>query len=349
MKKIRMGVIGLAGIGKNHIAGIQGSKDAELVALCDINRETLEKAGIKYEISDVMLFDNHMEMLLCTEIDAISICTPNDTHFPIAMDAIKLGKPFALEKPTALNTEEVRLLKDAADECGIRHMITFSYRYKTAARFARQLIADGHLGEIRHVYGQYFQGWALRPELPLIWRFDKAITGSGALGDLGSHLLDLIRFVVGDITKVSAQTGTFIETRKHLVTGLPVKVDVDDYCNVMATLSNGASATLAITRHAIGRGNYQRFEIYGTKGGLVYNLEDSDTLDICLGTISGNAKDYHRIALPGNCKSDQMQAFFDICNGKGDGLSATLADGLANQVLLDAILESAESGTWITI
>ena len=317
MKKIRMGVIGLAGIGKNHIAGIQGSKDAELVALCDINRDTLQKSGIQYEIPEAMLFDNHEEMILCPEIDAISICTPNNTHFPIAMDAIEHEKPFALEKPTALDTEEVRLLKEAADKCGIRHMITFSYRYKTAARFARRLVADGHLGEIRHVYGQYFQGWALNPELPLIWRFNKAITGSGALGDLGSHLLDLIRFIVGDITKVSSQTGTFIETRKHPQSGLPVKVDVDDYCNVMATLSNGASATLAITRHAMGRGNYQRFEVYGTKGGLVYNLEDSDTLDICLGTISGNAKDYHRIALPDNCKSDQMQAFFDILDDKG--------------------------------
>ena len=349
MNRIRMGVVGLGGISRSHIAGILASKDAGLVAVCDINRETLSKAGILYGIPEAMLFDNHTEMFRCPDIDAISICTPNDSHFPIAMDAIKAGKPFALEKPTALNAEEVRQLKEAADEYGIHHMITFSYRYKTAARFARQLIADGHLGEIRHIFAQYFQGWALNPELPLSWRLSKAISGSGALGDLGSHLLDLIRFIVGDITKVSAQTGTFIGTRRNQETGLPQKVDVDDYCNVMATLANGASATLAITRHAIGRGNYQRFEIYGTKGGLVYNLEDSDTLDICLGTISGNAKDYHRIALPGNCKSDQMQAFFDICNGKGDGLSATLADGLANQVLLDAILESAESGTWITI
>jgi predicted dehydrogenase len=349
MNRIRMGVIGIGGISRGHIAGIKASKDAELVALCDINRETLEKAGILYGISEDMLFDNHADMFRCPDIDAVSICTPNDSHFPIARDAIRAGRPFALEKPTALDTEEVRQLKEAADESGIRHMITFSYRYKTAARFARQLIAEGHLGEIRHIYAQYFQGWALSRELPLIWRFNKAITGSGALGDLGSHLLDLVRFIVGDITKVSAQTGTFIGTRRNQETGFPQKVDVDDYCNVMAAMANGASATLGISRHAIGRGNYQRFEVYGTKGGLVYSLEDADSLDICLGAVSGNAKDYHRIALPENCRSDQMQSFFDILNGRGDGLSATLADGLINQVLLDSILDSAESGRWISV
>lgn len=347
MKTIRMGIIGLAGIGKVHAGGTLRSKDATLAALCDIDPDVLEKAGIQYGIPKDRLFPDHRAMLDSGTVDAVSICTPNDCHYPIAMDAIARGIPFVLEKPVTLHAGEAFHLKAAADEAGVPHIVSFSYRYKAAARFARKLIRDGQIGEIRHVCCQYFQQWALDDDLELIWRFRKNRSGSGTLADLGSHVLDLVRFLAGDIMEVCAHAGTFTPYRTDPANGLPGAVDVDDFCHVMGTLRGGIPVTVATTRYAIGRGNWQRIEIYGTKGGLVYGLEDEDFLEICLGSVSARSKDYHRVAVPDEYRSDQMQAFFDTVNGRGDGLSATMTDGLANQRLLDAILASVDQRRWV--
>lgn len=347
MDAIRMGIIGLAGIGKVHASGTGKSKDATLAALCDIDPVVLAEAGIRYGIPQGRLFLDHQAMLDSGVVDAVSICTPNDTHYPIAMDAIRRGIPFVLEKPVTLNADEALRLRNAADEARIAHIVAFSYRYKAAARFARKLIRDGQLGEIRHVNCQYFQQWALDGDLELIWRFRRSRSGSGTLADLGSHMLDLVRFLVGDISEVCAHAGTFTPYRTDPADGLPRAVDVDDFCHVMGMLPGGVPVTMATTRYAIGRGNWQRVEVYGTKGGLVYGLEEDDFLEICLGSVSARSKDYHRIAVPDECRSDQMQAFFDTVRGRDDGLSATMNDGLANQRLLDAILASAAQRRWV--
>ena len=282
MDAIRMGIIGLAGIGKVHASGTGKSKDATLAALCDIDPVVLAEAGIRYGIPQGRLFLDHQAMLDSGVVDAVSICTPNDTHYPI-----------------------------------------------------------------RHVNCQYFQQWALDGDLELIWRFRRSRSGSGTLADLGSHMLDLVRFLVGDISEVCAHAGTFTPYRTDPADGLPRAVDVDDFCHVMGMLPGGVPVTMATTRYAIGRGNWQRVEVYGTKGGLVYGLEEDDFLEICLGSVSARSKDYHRIAVPDECRSDQMQAFFDTVRGRDDGLSATMNDGLANQRLLDAILASAAQRRWV--
>jgi predicted dehydrogenase len=351
MKKIRMGVIGLGGISNVHIEGILSSPDAELVALCDIDKSVLKQKAEKYGITESHCFLKHMDLLECPDVDAVSICTPNSSHFDIAADVIRHKKPLALEKPITLNLEEASKLKEMAEEAGVHNMICFSYRFKAAARYARWLIANGHLGKIHHVYAQYLQSWGKSESLPLIWRFVEDISGSGAHGDLGSHMLDLTRFLVGDFVKVCAQAGTFITKRKKLDSEEYGTVDVDDYCNYMAELEGGIPATFNITRYAYGRGNYQRIEIYGSKGGLVYTLDEKgdgvDTIELCLGEPYEQAKDYHQLPVPNHFKANQMQSFFDIIQGKGDGLAATLEDGYINQELLDSIIESFKEEKWV--
>lgn len=351
MKKIRMGVIGSGGISRIHIEGILASPDAELVALCDINGSVLQEKAEMYKIPKSRRFSNHAELLECPDVDAVSICTPNSSHFKIAADAIRHKKPLALEKPITINLDEARKLKVMAEEAGVPNMVCFSYRFRAAARFAKWLIENGHLGEIRHVYVQYLQSWGNNENLPLVWRFVKEITGSGAHGDLGSHMLDMTRFLAGDFVKVCAQAGTFITKRKKIDSNEYGTVDVDDYCNYMAELEGGIPATFNITRYAYGRGNYQRIEVYGSKGGLVYILDEkgdmAETIQICSGDLYEQARDYHQLPVPERFGANQMQSFFDIVQGKGDGLAATLEDGYKNQLLLDSIIESFEKEKWI--
>lgn len=348
MAVIRMGIVGLGVIAENiHIPGIINSPDAELVAVCDSDKEILERKGQLYGIPEDRRFLNYLDLLSCPDVDAISICTPNDSHFSIAMEALRHRKPILLEKPITLNYEEASQLENILRENMLPNMVCFSYRFKAAARYARYIIRSGWLGEIFHVYGQYLQSWAMNEELPLVWRFKKELCGSGALGDLGSHMIDLIRFLLGDFDKVIAHTGTFIPKRKDVVTGKTAEVDVDDYCHFMAQIGGKIAGTFEISRYAYGRGNYQRVEVYGTKGALVYNLEDEDTLEVCIGDVDKETKAFHKVKIPEQFKVNQMQAFFDMVNAKSDGLAATISDGAYAQKIIDGILKSAGTGRWI--
>jgi predicted dehydrogenase len=343
-----MGVIGLGGISNVHIPGIVNSKAAELVAICDIKEDVLKEKGDKYNITENRRFTNYVDLINCNDVDAVSICTPNDSHFLIAMDSIRFNKPFALEKPITLTKAEAIQIYNAANIKKLPNMVCFSYRFKAAVRYARFLVQSGQLGEIHHVYAQYLQSWG-NSSVPLVWRFNKAITGSGALGDLGSHALDLVRFITGqEIKKVIAHAGTIVKERMKLNSNEMGTVDVDDYCHYLAELENGISSTFEITRFGFGRGNYQRFEIYGTKGGLVYSLDNNgtgkDTLEFCY-----NGQLYQEVAIPEEFKVDQMQSFFDIINEKGDGLAANIKDGVMNQIVIDAILQSIDEERWIYI
>ncbi|WP_410512013.1 Gfo/Idh/MocA family oxidoreductase [Paenibacillus sp. BR2-3] len=346
MNKLRIGVIGLGGIADFHIAGIQESPDAEVWAICDCNEETLQRRGNELNIPDSRRYLNYEELLLNPEVDAVTIGTPNYNHFTIAYAAIKHRKPFALEKPVTLDTREADILNEMIELNPIPHMICFSYRYKPAARYAKLLIKQGKIGDIRHVYCQYLQGWGLHESVPLVWRFQKELSGSGALGDLGSHVLDLNRFLVGEIERVFADAGTIMKERELVGGEGKGEVDVDDFCHVLARLEGGISSTMSITRFAYGRGNYQQFEIHGTKGALIYNLEEEDTLYVNFAEEKDEG--FRKAEIPDECKVGQMQAFFDLVNGKGDGLNATMKDGYINQKTLDSIIDSFTEEKWVS-
>jgi predicted dehydrogenase len=344
-----MGVIGLAGVANYHIKGILQSQDAELWAISDVNEVTLKMKAEEYSIPDSRSYTNYLDMLQHSGIDALSICTPNFNHFEIALAAIENKIPFAVEKPVALNTDEVEILNRKVQESNLPNMVCFTYRYKSAARYAKWLVAQGSLGRITHVYTQYLQSWAINEQIPLLWRFQKSLSGSGALGDLGSHILDLTRFLVGDVEKIFSHAGTLVKERNIIGSQELGEVDVDDFCHWMAQLEGNISSTAAISRFAYGRGNYQRVEIYGTEGSLVYNLEEDDSLEVCLPGENGHSNGFQKVAIPDSFKSDQMQSFFDIVNGNSDGLSATMQDGYINQKSLDAIIQSFTEGAWVSL
>lgn len=349
---IRIGSIGLGGISSGvHIPGIRKSKDLELVALCDINEERLKERAAQYGILLDHCFTDYKDLIDCPDVDAVDISTPNNVHGEIAEYAAKAGKPYDLEKPITLNKEEAKSLYDVTKDAGVKSMICFSYRYKASARYARSLIKSGRLGRIYHVNMQYYQAWGLEhKDAALVWRFVKDIAGSGSLGDLGCHALDLCEFVTGEeYDKVFAHNGTFVHERRLLEGEGKGKVDVDDYFNIFVETKSGASFSFEISRFNYGRGNYQRMEIYGEKGAIVYHLDripGVDEIEICDETTGDK---YVPLEIPEEFKVDQMQSFADIVNGCEDGLSATIEDGLRSQILLDAILEAAEKGTWVKL
>lgn len=346
MKKLKIGVIGLGGIADYHIRCILANPEAELWAICDVSEQKLAEKADELGIPKDRCYSRHNDLLSNADIDAVVIGTPNISHFELAYAAIKQGVPFALEKPITMDTKEAFILLDEWKKNPVPHMVCFSYRYKAAARYARQLVQDGKLGRIHHVYSQYLQSWAIPKEVPLYWRFSKKLSGSGALGDLGSHILDLHRFMIGETSSVIAHADTIVEERELPDGSGRGKVDVDDFCHVLARMEGGISSSMQISRFAHGRGNYQQIEIYGSEGSLVYNLEERDTLQVNLRNEEGG---FRYAEIPDDCQAEQMQSFINLLKGTDDGLNATLEDGYANQLELDAIIESFQQGRWVAI
>lgn len=355
-KVIRVGSVGLGEIWNGvHRPGIDRSPDLKLIAICDIDEKKLNETGERLGIDPAHRFLNYHDLINCPDVDAVDICTPNDVHFPVAMAAVEAGKPYDVEKPITMTGEEADILAKATEEKGLPNMVCFSYRFKAAARFAKDLIARGKIGRVYHVDMQYFQAWGLpRADCPLVWRYVKKRTGSGALGDLGCHALDLVRFVLDkEYVRVVGHTGTYVTERRLLEGNGMGPVDVDDFCNYMADMEDGISASFQITRFAFGRGNYQRMEIYGSEGAIVYSLDATqgvdDEIEVCSGDINAEAHAYTKLHIPEYYYSDQMQSFADIINGVEKGKAARIQDGQANQHVVDAILSSAESGKWVEL
>src|SRR5215212_9207233 len=196
------------------------------------------------------------------DIDLVDISTPGDSHAEIAIAAARAGKAVFCEKPLANTLPEARAMLAAVRKAGVTHMICHNYRRIPAVQVAAQLIASGRLGKIRHYRATYLQDWIVDPKFPLLWRLQKDLAGSGALGDLASHSVDLARFLVGEIAEVSAAMETFVKRRP--MPGRPGRtgaVTVDDAAIAVVRFANGALGSIEASRMAPGRRNFNRFEI----------------------------------------------------------------------------------------
>jgi predicted dehydrogenase len=352
MKKIfRMGVIGCGGVSGGHIRGIMDSPDLELTALCDILPEKLAEKMKQSGVPEDACYSDYRALLDSGKVDAVSICTPNNVHYPMAMDAVKRNIPYAVEKPVCNSAAEALTLAEETEKKKLPHMVCFSYRFVPAARYARDIVAGGELGKLYHINGEYLQGWGLpgpgAMEFgPFVWRFNKEIAGSGACGDLGCHMLDLFRFITNrEFKNVMADMDTFITKRKTAGNGADIDVDVDDYINIIGQMDGPLAASLLITRFAYSRGNYQRVEIYGDYGAIRYNLEETDSIEVNMGNEPMRmGRRWCAVPVPEKYRASQMQCFADVLNRRGDGLTATIRDGYINQHIIDNLLLSAETG-----
>jgi predicted dehydrogenase len=218
------------------------------------------------------------------DIDIIDITAPSNAHKEIALCAAEAGKHIFCEKPLALTVGDAREMLSSAEKNNIKHQIGFNYRFAPAVLLAKKMINEGKIGQIFHFRGQYLQDWIIDPGFPRVWRLDKDVAGSGSHGDLGAHIIDLARFLVSDIAKVSGMSKTFIKERPmaEQMQGLSAKtegpvemapVTVDDATLFLAEFENGALGVFEATRFAAGYKNALRFEISGSKGSIVFKLE----------------------------------------------------------------------------
>lgn len=237
------------------------------------------------------------------DVQIVDICTPGDSHAEIAIAALEAGKHVLCEKPLANTVEEAEAMAEAAALAaakGVRSMVAFNYRRVPAVALARKLVAEGRLGEIRHVRAQYLQDWIVDPEFPLVWRLQKDKAGSGALGDIGAHIIDTAQYVTGQLlTGVSAITETFVKERPLAegasglaggsVTGGKGPVTVDDAALFLGRFQGGALGSFEATRFATGRKNALRLEVNGSLGSLWFDFEAMNELWFCDAADGSNA------------------------------------------------------------
>ena len=312
------------------------------------------------------------------DVGLVDVCTPGDTHAEIAIAALEAGKHVLCEKPLANTVAEAEAMVAAAEkaaESGVRSLVGFTYRRVPAIALARQLVAEGSVGQIHHVRAQYLQDWIADPDVPLSWRLQKEKAGSGALGDIGAHIIDLTQYITGErITGVSAILETFVKERPvpESFTGLagsaPVaaklgQVTVDDTAVFLARFTGGAVATYEATRFASGRKNAIRIEINGSKGSLAFDFEDMNVLNVYDHTEDARVAGFKRVLVT-EPSHPYVSAWWPAGHGLGyehafthqavDLLTAiaegrdpepSFADGLNVQRILAAVEDSAAAGS----
>jgi len=231
------------------------------------------------------------------DVDIVDICTPGWMHAEIAIAALRAGKHILVEKPLANTLSEAEAMTEAAASArakGVQSMVGFNYRRVPALALARELIAEGRLGTIRHVRAAYLQDWLADPSSPMTWRLRKDTAGSGALGDIASHAIDQVLFLLGDqVTEVSGRTHTFT-TQRPGASGLE-EVTVDDAAWATLTLASGAVASVEASRVAAGQKNALKLEIYGDKGSLLFDLENLNELGFLDATLPVREQGFRRI------------------------------------------------------
>lgn len=309
------------------------------------------------------------------DIDVIDICTPGDTHAEIAIAALEAGKHVLCEKPLANTVEEAEAMAEAAAAAaarGVRAMVGFTYRRVPAVTLARRIVASGRLGTIRHVRGQYLQDWLVDEDAPMSWRLDKSKAGSGALGDIGAHVIDMAQFVTGlDITAVGGLMETFVTSRPVAGeratlggtggTGERADVTVDDAAVFTARFGGGAIGVFEATRFATGRKNALRLEVNGSLGSIAFDFEDMNVLELHDATLPASEAGFRRVLVteadhpyvaawwpPGHGLGYEhgfTHQVVDLVNdiAHGNDPSPSFADGLAVQRVLAAVEASSDA------
>ncbi len=284
--EIGVGMLGYAFMGKAHSNAMKKLPYMiyppvavpKLAAICGRNEEATREAARRYGYESY--YTDWRDMLADDRVQLFDNGGPNDAHAEPCIAAAEAGKHVLCEKPLGRTAEESKQMWDAVVKAGVKHMVGFNYRFVPAIRQIRNLVESGALGRIYHFRAVYLQEWIMpHYDVGMIWRLNKENAGSGALGDLGAHIIDLARFLVGEIAGVSAMTKTFIPQRPR-PDGTMGAVDVDDAFAAVVEFDNGALGTLEATRFAAGRKNGQNLEINGEKGSIRFNLERMNELEV---------------------------------------------------------------------
>jgi predicted dehydrogenase len=372
-KPLNIGIVGYGFMGRTHSNAYKRVNDffevayrPVLKAVCGRSAENAKAFADKwgYESSET----DWRKLIERKDIDAIDICTPNDTHAEIAIAAAEAGKMVLCEKPLARTLKEAHPMVLAVEKAGVPNTVWYNYRRVPAVTLAKQLIDDGRLGKIFHYRANFLQDWTISADLPQggtgLWRLDAASAGSGVTGDLLAHCIDTALWLNGSITTVNAMTETFIKERKHNLTGQVEPVGIDDACAFLCRFENGSLGLFESTRYARGHKALYTFEINGEKASIKWDLHDLHRLQYFDHRDDSIIRGWHSVHVtdgdqpymkhwwvPGlqigyeHTFVHQVADFLsDLSSGKST--SPTFREALATQAVCDAVLDSAEAKKW---
>ncbi|HEY9593729.1 MAG TPA: Gfo/Idh/MocA family oxidoreductase [Spirochaetia bacterium] len=376
METIGIGLVGFGFIGRVHTLSYRELPSyypgtlpgLTLAAVCTSRSETARAAAA--EGGYALWLTDPEELVREKSVTVVDCCTPNNQHRQTILAAAKAGKHVYCEKPIALNGEEAREIAHAAARAGIHVGMTFNFRFVPALMRARQMIAEGKLGEIFSFRAEYYHSGNVDPQRPLAWRMQKEKSGGGALVDLGSHVIDLVRCLLGEIDSVRAVTRIFT-ARRPVAAGSSVlgDVTVDDAAWLQLRLARGALGTLEVSKCATGSLDELRLEIYGTRGALRFNLMDGNWLywydATRVGGFQGGDQGWTRLETVQHYKGAAVPAPRSILGwtrthaecqyaflsaiAAGRAPEPGIEDGLAVQLVIDAAYRSAEADTWVSV
>ena len=383
MKTYNVGLIGAGFMAKAHAIAYAGLPiffwpAPALVhkkVISDLTQERADAAAAQFGFEKGTA--NWKEVIEDPSIDIVDICTPNDSHAMIAVAAAEAGKHIICEKPISRTIDEAKQMYHAVKKSGVINMLAFNYRMTPAVQLAKKYIEEGSIGEILDFRGTYLQDWSADPDSPLSWRFQKEVCGSGAFGDIATHVIDMLRFLVGDFSEINARFATYVNERPvqtgtadslgNVKGGANVphkKVEVDDQCCLAVKTKSGAFGTIEATRNAWGRNNFITFEIHGRKGSLYFNYERRDELQVCFSSDPGDRRGFRTVytgpahpygealwPIPAlglgytEIKIVEAHKFIKaIVDGKQ--ISPSFEDGYNIELIGEAAFKSASSGRW---
>jgi predicted dehydrogenase len=367
LEEIGVGMLGYAFMGKAHsnayrkIAYITWPPPLRprLVAICGRSEEAVHEAARRYGYEGY--YTDWKRLVADDRVQLFDNGAPNHLHAAPTIAAAEGGKHVICEKPLGRNARESHVIWQRVEKTGVKHMCAFNYRFVPAVRLAREMLEGGDLGEIYHFRGRYLQEWITDPDFARVWRLEARMAGSGALGDLGSHVIDLARYLVGEIRSVQGTTRTFIRDRPG------GSVDVDDAVEAVVEFAGGAVGTIEASRFCLGRKNAMTFELNGSKGSIAFDLERLNELQVHLtgSRPVRNAQGFRTVLVseashpfwehwwpPGHVIGWEHAMVHELhhlltCIAEGRPVGphgATLEDGYRAAEVCDAILRSARSG-----
>lgn len=375
MKQLRIGLIGYGFMGRAHSNAyrkVNNFFDLEyqpvLKAICARNAENAAAFARKWGYESIQT--DWRKLIERDDIDAVDICTPNNSHAEIAIAAAKAGKMILCEKPLSMDGPEGVKMVKAVEKAKVPNIVWYNYRRVPAVTMAKQLIDEGRLGKIFHYRAKFLQDWTISPDLPQggagLWRLDVKAAGSGVTGDLLAHCIDTALWLNGRMDSVTAMTETFIKQRKHTLTGKTEKVGIDDACAFLGRFKNGSLATFESTRYARGHKAAYTFEINGEHASIFWDLHDLHRLQYFDHKDEGKLRGWRSIHVtdhggehpymdkwwvPGlqigyeHSFIHQVADFLEsLSTGKPAG--PTFRDALETQYVCDAVLKSARTHKW---
>ena len=375
-KPLRIGMIGYGFMGRAHSNGYNRVKDffdlEYLPVLQAVAARDPEKAKAFADRWGYKRVENDWRKLVAADdIDAIDICTPNNLHAEIAIEAAKHGKAILCEKPLSMDVAEGEKMCAAVEKAGVPNMVWYNYRRIPAVTFAKNIIDSGKLGRIFHYRANFLQDWTINADLPqggaALWRLDAAAAGSGVTGDLLAHCIDTAIWLNGQVSDVTAMTETFVKERKHQLTGKVEKVGIDDACSFLCHFKNGSHGLFESTRYARGHKALYTFEINGENMSLKWDLHDLHRLQVFDYKDEGPMRGWKSVHVtdsdhpymdkwwvPGLAIGYEHSFVHQVADfleayAKKQPARPTFRDALETQKVCDAVLSSAKSHQWVTV